>query len=40
LVSFDPHSRRNCCRTGCENNTHQDDRAFHALPKSHNNGAM
>jgi hypothetical protein len=33
LISFDPHSRRNCCRTRCENNTPQKDSSFHVLPE-------
>ena len=33
LISFDPHSRRNCCRARCENNTQQNDSSFHVLPK-------
>src|SRR5262245_28870625 len=39
LISFDPHRRRNCCRTRCENDTDQNDGVFHVLPKkpTHNN---
>ena len=33
LISFYPHSRRNCCRTRCENNTRQNYSSFHVLPK-------
>ena len=33
VIAFDPHSRRNCCRTRCENKAHQNDSSFHVVPK-------
>ena len=33
VMSFDPHRGRNCRRTCCENNTHQNDSCLHGLPK-------
>jgi hypothetical protein len=33
VMSFDPHRDRNCRRTCCENNTHQNDSCLHGLPK-------
>jgi hypothetical protein len=33
VMSFDPHRGRNCCRTCCENNTHQNDSCLHGLAK-------
>ena len=33
LISFDPHSRRNCCRTRCKHNAHQNNGFSHVLPK-------
>ena len=33
VMSFDPHRGRNCRRTCCENNTHQNDSCFHGLAK-------
>jgi len=33
VMSFDPHRGRNCRRTCCENNTHQNDSCFHGLTK-------
>lgn len=31
LILFDPHSRRNCGRTGREENTHHNDSSFHVV---------
>jgi hypothetical protein len=33
VMSFDPHRGRNCRRTCCENNTHQNDSCLHGLAK-------
>ena len=38
LIPFDPHGRRNCCRTRGENNTHQNDRSVHLPKRTPNNG--